>query len=110
MNNPFSGGKGPIFVTNADGDKGFAIAQHMLQFTKKYQHIPRYPIYAGLPDASTARARSLQEQGATVRAFDIFNDHKAAVEALRDVAKLCLVVDPLSERISRANAFAYAKA
>lgn len=110
MNNPFSGGKGPIFVTNADGDKGFAIAQHMLQFTKKYQHIPRYPIYAGLPDASTDRAQSLQEQGATVRAFDIFNDHKAAVDALRDVAKLCLVVDPLSERISRANAFAYAKA
>ncbi|KAI9257199.1 hypothetical protein BDA99DRAFT_539306 [Phascolomyces articulosus] len=103
-------GKGPIFVTNADGDKGYAITQRMLQFPSKYPHLPRYPVYAGLPDASTSRATSLKEQGATVRAFDIFNDHKSAVDALRDVIKLCLVVDPLSERISRANAFQYAKA
>ena len=103
-------GKGPIFVTNADGDKGYAIAQRMLQFPSKYPHLPRYPVYAGLPDASTTRATSLKEQGANLRAFDIFNDHKAAVDALRGVVKLCLVVDPLSERISRANAFQYAKA
>lgn len=103
-------GKGPIFVTNADGDKGYAIAQQMLQFPTKYPHLPRYPVYAGLPDDSTERAQSLASQGAQLRAFDIFNDPAAAVNALRDVAKLCLIVDPLSERISRANAFEYGKA
>ncbi|KAI8145686.1 hypothetical protein BJV82DRAFT_711256 [Fennellomyces sp. T-0311] len=106
----YTDGKGPIFVTNADGDKGYAIAQHILKFPSKYPHLPRYPVYAGFPDASTPRALQLKKHGAGLRAFDIFNDHKGAVEALRDVAKLCLVVDPLSERISRANAFQYAKA
>lgn len=103
-------GKGPIFITNTDGDKGFAIAQQMLQFTDKYVHLERHPVYAGLPDASTQRAKLLEAQGAHLRAFDIFNDADAAVQALQGIAKLCLIVDPLSERISRTNAFSYAKA
>lgn len=103
-------GKGPIFVTNADGDKGYAITEHLLQFPVRYPHLPRYPVFAGLPNADSSRAKALKDQGAQLRAFDIFNDQEPAIQALSDVAKLCLVVDPLSERISRTNAFEYAKA
>ncbi|KAL0075664.1 hypothetical protein J3Q64DRAFT_1769303 [Phycomyces blakesleeanus] len=101
-------GKGPIYVTGADGQKGSAIVNQLLELPKKYKHIVNYPIYAAVPTSSTAHAQSLEKNGATVIAVNLL-DHQATVRALQGVAKLCLVVDPLSTRLTRDNIFDYAK-
>ncbi|KAI8389293.1 hypothetical protein BD560DRAFT_485983 [Blakeslea trispora] len=103
-------GKGSIFVSGTDGDKGVAIVQQLLQLPEQYKHLTRQHVYAGLPDDTTPRAKSLQGLGAQVVAFDIFHDHQAAVKALTGMAKLCLLIDPLSERLQRSNAYHYGKA
>ncbi|KAI8646438.1 hypothetical protein BD408DRAFT_410227 [Parasitella parasitica] len=103
-------GKGSIFVSGADGDKGVAIVQQLLQLPAQHKHLCPQHVYAGLPDATTPRAKSIKGLGAQVIAFDIFNDHEAAVEALTDITKLCLLIDPLSERMQRSNAYSYGKA
>ncbi|KAG0164442.1 hypothetical protein DFQ28_009116 [Apophysomyces sp. BC1034] len=105
-----SSGKGPIFVSGADGDKGLAIVQQLVQLLEKHCHLTKYPISAGLADVTTSRAKILETMGAKLVAFDIFNHPEAAVNALQGVAKLCLLVDPLSERMKRSNAFHYGKA
>ncbi|GAA5810791.1 hypothetical protein MFLAVUS_004218 [Mucor flavus] len=103
-------GKGSIFVSGTDGDKGVTIVQQLLQFPQQYKHLSPQVIYAGLPDDTTPRAKSLQGLGANVVAFDIFNDHAAAVNALTGVTKLCLLIDPLSERLQKSRAYHYGKA
>jgi hypothetical protein len=103
-------GKGSIFVSGTDGDKGVAIIQQLLQLPQQYKHLQSQIIYAGLPDASTPRAKSLEGLGAKVVAFDVFNDHEAAKQALTGVNKLCLLIDPLSERMQRSNAYQFGKA
>ncbi|KAF7721996.1 hypothetical protein EC973_003878 [Apophysomyces ossiformis] len=110
FSSPSSSGKGPIFVSGADGDKGLAIVQQLVQLPEKHSHLTRYPVSAGLADPNTARAKLLQAIGAKLVAFDIFNHPEAAVDALQGVAKLCLLIDPLSERMKRSNAFHYGKA
>ncbi|KAI9029585.1 hypothetical protein CLU79DRAFT_734829 [Phycomyces nitens] len=101
-------GKGPIYVTGADGHKGSAIVNQLIELPKKYRHLVHYPIYAAVPDSTTAQAKGLQDNGATVIAVNL-QDHDATVKALEGVAKLCLVVDPLSTRLTRDNIFDYAK-
>ncbi|KAI8085791.1 uncharacterized protein B0P05DRAFT_533747 [Gilbertella persicaria] len=103
-------GKGSIFVSGTDGDKGVAIVQQLLQLPEQYKHLSPQRIYAGLPDDTTPRAKSLKGLGAKVVAFDIFHDHQAAVKALTGMSKLCLLIDPLSERMQRSNAYHYGKA
>ncbi|KAI8975975.1 hypothetical protein BDB01DRAFT_804848, partial [Pilobolus umbonatus] len=103
-------GKGSIFVSGTDGDKGVAIVQQLIQLPQLYPHLTSQTVYAGLPDGTTPRAKSLQGLGAIVVAFDILNDHSSAVNALSGVAKLCLLIDPLSERIRRSDAYLYGKA
>ncbi|KAL9537233.1 hypothetical protein MBANPS3_011964 [Mucor bainieri] len=103
-------GKGSIFVSGTDGDKGVAIVQQLLQLPAQHKHLCAQHVYAGLPDDTTPRAKSLQGLGAQVVAFDIFNDHQAAVKALTGITKLCLLIDPLSERMQRSSAYLYGKA
>lgn len=102
-------GKGSIFVSGTDGDKGVAIVQQLLQLPEQYKHLPSQVVYAGLPDASTPRAKSLEKLGAQVMAFD-YTDHQVTVKALTGITKLCLLIDPLSERMQRSNAYLYGKA
>ncbi|KAI8379169.1 uncharacterized protein BYT42DRAFT_545571 [Radiomyces spectabilis] len=102
-------GKGPIFVSGADGEKASAIVEQILHFPQKYHYLAAQTVYAGVPDASTARAKQVEALGAELVAFDIFNDHARAVSALQKVTKLCLVIDPLSHRINRSNAYDYGK-
>ncbi|KAI9485819.1 MAG: hypothetical protein EXX96DRAFT_546634 [Benjaminiella poitrasii] len=101
---------GNIFVSGADGDKGVTVVQQLIQLPEKYSHLRSQVVYAGLPDDTTPRAKSLKGLGAHVVAFDIFNDHQAAVKALTGITKLCLLIDPLSERMKRSNAYLYGKA
>lgn len=103
-------GRGSIFVSGTDGDKGVAIVQQLLQLPQQYKHIKPQTVYAGLPDNTTPRAKSLEGLGANVVAFDVFNDHEAAKNALTGVNKLCLLIDPLSERMQRSNAYLFGKA
>ncbi|KAI8334826.1 hypothetical protein BC941DRAFT_432237 [Chlamydoabsidia padenii] len=102
-------GKGPIFVTGADGDKGLAIIQQLIHLPTQHKHLPSFPVYGGLADASTARAHRLASTGAKVVAFDIFSEPHKATEALRGVAKLCLLVDPLNDRMTRNNVLEFGK-
>lgn len=102
-------GKGPIFVTGADGDKGMAIVQQLIHLPTQHKHLPAYPVSAGLADSSTPRAKSLEAMGAKVVAFDIFSEPQKAVEALRGVAKLCLLIDPLNDRMTRNNVLQFGK-
>lgn len=103
-------GRGSIFVSGTDGDKGVAVVQQLLQLPQEYKHLKPQVIYAGLPDDTTPRAKSLEGLGANVVAFDIFNDNEAAKNAFTGVTKLCLLIDPLSERMQRSNAYHYGKA
>ncbi|CAO3691889.1 unnamed protein product [Umbelopsis ramanniana] len=105
-----SDGKGSIYVSGADGEKGSHIVQHLLDLPQRHPHLPPYPVFAGVPDASTSNAQVLQRKGAHLVEFDIFEQPEKAVDALQGMAKLILVVDPLSDRISRNNAFDYARA
>ncbi|CAO3593950.1 unnamed protein product [Absidia cylindrospora] len=102
-------GKGPIFVTGADGDKGLAIAQQLIHLPSQHKHLPEYPIYGGLADATTARAQTLESMGAKAVAFDIFSEPHKATEALQGVAKLCLLIDPLNNRMTRNNILQFGK-
>ncbi|ORX44957.1 NAD(P)-binding protein [Hesseltinella vesiculosa] len=101
--------QGPIFVTGADGEKGMAIVQRLLDLPLQHKHLPRRPVLAGLADASTERAKTLQQAGASVWAFDIFNEPERAVEALQGVTKLLLLIDPLNDRMTRNNVLQFAK-
>ncbi|KAI8975233.1 hypothetical protein BDF20DRAFT_836654 [Mycotypha africana] len=102
--------RGSIFVSGTDGDKGVILVQQLLQLPEQYKHLTHKTVYAGLPDSTTPRARSLEGLGAKVVAFDVLNDHKAAFKALSNVSKLCLLIDPLSERMQRSNAYLFGKA
>lgn len=102
-------GKGPIFVTGADGDKGMAIVQQLLNLPNQHKHLPHFPVYGGLADGKTERAQALEKMGANVVAFDIFNEPHKAVEALQGVAKLCLLIDPLNDRMTRNNILQFGK-
>ncbi|KAI8060056.1 hypothetical protein BC940DRAFT_312874 [Gongronella butleri] len=99
--------QGPIFVTCADGEKGMAIVQYLLNLPSQHKHLPRRPIYAGLADATTDRARALKQLGANVVAFDIFNEPTKAVQALQGMDKLCLLIDPLNDRMTRNNILSF---
>lgn len=103
------GSKGSIFVSGTDGDKGVAIVQQLLQLPEQYKHLPSQTVYAGLPDDTTPRAKSLAKLGAKVLAFD-YTDHQVTVKALTGIKKLCLLIDPLSERMQRSNAYLYGRA
>jgi hypothetical protein len=105
-----SDGKGSIYVSGADGEKGSDIVQHLLDLPQRHPHLPPYPVFAGVPDASTSNAQVLQRKGAHLVEFDVFEQPEKAVDALQGMAKLILVVDPLSDRITRNNAFDYARA
>lgn len=105
-----SDGKGSIYVSGADGEKGAHIVQHLLDLPQRHPHLPPYPVYAGVPNASTPNAQALKNKGAHLIEFDIFEQPEKAVDALQGMAKLVLVVDPLSDRITRNNAFNYATA
>ncbi|KAI8332048.1 hypothetical protein BC941DRAFT_455806 [Chlamydoabsidia padenii] len=102
-------GKGPIFVTGADGDKGISIVQQLIHLPNQHKHLPAYPVYGGLADASTDRAQTLEKMGAKVVAIDIFSEPHKATEALRGVAKLCLLIDPLNDRMTRNNVLQFGK-
>ncbi|KAI8099015.1 uncharacterized protein BX664DRAFT_320180 [Halteromyces radiatus] len=102
-------GKGPIFVTGADGDKGIAIVQQLVNLPSQHKHLPEYPVYGGLADATTTRAQTLEKIGAKVVAFDIFSEPHKATEALQGVAKLCLLIDPLNDRMTRNNVLQFGK-
>ncbi|KAI9309277.1 hypothetical protein BJ944DRAFT_245839 [Cunninghamella echinulata] len=109
MTNMKNIGKGPIFVTGADGDKGMAIVQQLLNLPNQHKHLPHFPVYGGLADGKTERAQALEKMGANVVAFDIFNEPHKAVEALQGVAKLCLLIDPLNDRMTRNNILQFGK-
>ncbi|CAO3598756.1 unnamed protein product [Absidia cylindrospora] len=102
-------GKGPIFVTGADGDKGFAIVQQLVHLPSQHKHLPEYPIYGGLADATTTRAQALEHLGVKVVDIDIFSEPHKATEALLGVAKLCLLIDPLNARMTRNNVLQFGK-
>ncbi|CAM0141789.1 unnamed protein product [Umbelopsis sp. WA50703] len=104
-----SDGKGSIYVSGADGEKGSHIVQQLLDLPQRHPHLPPYPVYAGMPNATTVNGQALQKKGAHLIQFDIFENPEWVVEALQGMAKLILVVDPLSDRITRNNAFHYAK-
>jgi hypothetical protein len=105
-----SDGKGAIYVSGADGEKGSDIVQHLLDLPQRHPHLPPYPVFAGVPDASTSNAQFLQRKGAHLVEFDILEQPEKAVLALQGMAKLILVMDPLGGRITRNNAFDYARA
>jgi hypothetical protein len=102
-------GKGPIFVTGADGDKGFAIAQQLILLPDQHKHLPAYPIYGGLADSTTTRAQTLENMGVKVVAIDVFMEPHKATAALQGVAKLCLLIDPLNVRMTRSNVLQFGK-
>ncbi|RUS34507.1 hypothetical protein BC938DRAFT_480040 [Jimgerdemannia flammicorona] len=102
--------KGPIFVTGADGEKGSAIVRSLLEMQLRHSHLNGFPVYAGLPDASTTEARELEVLGATLIELDPIVKPEAVVDALRGMTKLCLVVDPHGQQITRVNAAPYARA
>jgi hypothetical protein len=104
-----SDGKGSIYVSGADGEKGSHIVQQLLDLPQRHPHLPPYPVYAGMPNATTVNGQALQKKGAHLIQFDIFENPEWVVEALQGMAKLILVVDPLSDRITRNNASHYAK-
>lgn len=88
---------------------GSAIVRTLLEIQVLHSQLEGFSVYAAVPDVSTTEARELEILGATLVELDPITKPEAVVDALRGMLKLCLVVDPLAQQITRMNAAQYAR-
>lgn len=100
--------KGPIFVSGADGDKGYAIVKKLLD-TPNLLHLNPQPVYAGVIDTKSTSSREMSSLGAMVLDLNILESFDKVVDALKKAVKLVLVIDPLNKRMTKKNLFQYGK-
>lgn len=100
--------KGPIFVSGADGDKGYAIVKKLLD-TPSLLHLNPQPVYASIIDTKSKSSREMSSLGATVLDLNILESFDKVVAALKKAVKLVLVIDPLNKRMTKENLFQYGK-
>ncbi|GAN11460.1 hypothetical protein MAM1_0615d11023 [Mucor ambiguus] len=100
--------KGPIFVSGADGDKGYAIVKKLLE-TPNLLNLDPQPVYAGVINTRSELSQEMSSLGATTLDLNVLENYEAVVDMLRKVVKLILVIDPLNRRITRDNMFQYGK-
>ncbi|CAO0798422.1 unnamed protein product [Mucor circinelloides] len=100
--------KGPIFVSGADGDKGYAIVKKLLD-TPNLLHLNPQPVYAGVIDTKSTSSREMSSLGAMVLDLNILESFDKVVDALKKAVKLVLVIDPLNKRMTKENLFQYGK-
>ncbi|OZJ04441.1 hypothetical protein BZG36_02795 [Bifiguratus adelaidae] len=98
---------GLIFVTGADGEKGFQIAMALLSMRQQYGRLRVFDILAAVNRRDSDRAMHLVALGARVVVVNPLTDKEGVEAALQDVIKLCLVIDPLGDDIKRAETFQY---
>lgn len=100
--------KGPIFVSGADDDKGYAIVKKLLD-TPNLLHLSPQPVYAGVIDIQSGPSREMSSLGATILDLNVLEDYDEVVDALKNAVKLILVIDPLNKRMTKGNLFQYGK-
>ncbi|KAK4518462.1 protoplasts-secreted [Mucor velutinosus] len=98
--------KGPIFVSGADGDKGYAIVKKLLD-TPNLLRLDPQPVYAGVIDTESELSQEMGSLGANVLYLNVLENYDKAVDALKNAAKLILVIDPLNKRMAQDNLFRY---
>ncbi|KAL9558331.1 hypothetical protein MBANPS3_000954 [Mucor bainieri] len=100
--------KGPVFVSGADGDKGYAIVKALLD-TPNLLHLDPQPVYAGVIDTHSNPSQEMSSMGANILALNVLENYDEVVDTLRNVVKLILVIDPLNKRMTKGNLFQYGK-
>lgn len=100
--------KGPIFVSGADGDKGYAIVKKLLD-TPNLLHLDPQPVYASVIDTDSEPSKEMSSLGATILDLNVLENYDKVVNALRNAVKLILVIDPLNKRMTKGNLFQYGK-
>lgn len=100
--------KGPIFVSGADGDKGYAIVKKLLD-TPNLLHLDPQPVYASVINTNSEPSKEMSSLGATILDLNVLENYDKVVDALKNVVKLILVIDPLNKRMTKSNLFQYGK-